>query len=53
MIVAIDGRPVTRPDDLIVAIRAHAPGDVVTLTLREGEDGERTVRMVLDEVTSS
>ena len=53
VIVAIDGRPVTRPDDLIVAIRAHAPGDVVTLTLREGEDGERTVRMVLDEVTSS
>jgi len=53
VILAIDGRPVTQPDELIVAIRAHAPGDVVTLTLRDGEDGERTVRMVLDEVTSS
>lgn len=53
VIVAIDGRPVTQPDELVVAIRAHAPGDVVTLTLRDGEDGDRTVRMVLDEVTSS
>lgn len=52
VIVAIDGRPVTQPDELVVAIRARAPGDAVTLTLRE--DGrERDVRMVLDEAVSS
>ena len=50
VIVAIDGRPVTEPDELIVAIRAKAPGDAVVLTLRE--DGEeRDVRVVLAEQT--
>lgn len=36
VIVAIDGDPVTSPDELIVRIRAHSPGDVITLTVREG-----------------
>ena len=40
VIVAIDGDPVTSPDELIVRIRAHSPGDVVTLTVRDG--GEDT-----------
>ena len=48
MIVAIDGRPVTDPDELIVAIRAHEPGEVVELTVRSsGRD--RTVEVELDE----
>ena len=51
VIVAIDGRPVTEDDELIVAIRAKAPGDAVTLTVRTGDD-EREVRVVLDETTS-
>lgn len=51
VIVAIDGRPVTAPDELIVAIRARAPGDAVTLTVR-GSAGERDVRVVLDQVES-
>lgn len=50
VILAIDGRPVTAADELIVAIRARAPGDAVVLTVREG-DGEREVRVVLDEFT--
>lgn len=50
IILAIDGRPVTAADELIVAIRARAPGDAVVLTVREG-DGEREVRVVLDEFT--
>lgn len=50
IILAIDGRPVTAADELIVAIRARAPGDAVMLTVREG-DGEREVRVVLDEFT--
>ena len=50
VILAIDGRPVTEADQLIVAIRARAPGDAVVLTVREG-DGEREVRVVLDEFT--
>nr|WP_231494793.1 trypsin-like peptidase domain-containing protein [Cellulomonas sp. KRMCY2] len=51
IIVAIDGRPVTQADELIVAIRAKAPGDAVTLTVRTAGD-EREVRVVLDEFTS-
>ncbi len=46
VITAFDGRPVTDPDELVVAIRAHAPGDQVRLTVRtSGRD--RTVTMTL------
>jgi len=48
VIVAIDGRPVTQEDELLVAIRALAPGDEVVLTLRE-PGGDRDVTVVLDE----
>ena len=51
IILAIDGRPVTDADELIVAIRARAPGDSVSLLVRSGED-EREVRVVLDELVS-
>jgi putative serine protease PepD len=51
VILAIDGRPVTASDELIVAIRAHQPGDTVVLRVRTGED-ERDVRVRLDEVAS-
>ena len=53
VIVAIDGRPVTEPDELIVSIRAKAPGDAAVLTVRSssGSD-ERDVRVVLDQATS-
>ncbi len=33
VITRINGRPVTEPDELIVAIRALSPGDTVTLTV--------------------
>ena len=52
VIVAIDGRPVTEADELIVAIRAKAPGDAVTLTIR-ADGGDRDVRVVLDELPGS
>lgn len=51
VILSIDGRPVSQSDELIVAIRAKAPGDTVTLRVRT-EDQERDVRVVLDEATS-
>ncbi|MDQ2624205.1 MAG: trypsin-like peptidase domain-containing protein, partial [Actinomycetota bacterium] len=51
IIVAIDGRPVTEPDEVVVAIRARAPGDTVTLRVRTGDD-ERDVRVVLAERSS-
>ncbi len=51
VIVAIDGRPVTEPDELIVTIRAKAPGDTTVLRVRSGEE-ERDVRVVLDQATS-
>jgi putative serine protease PepD len=48
VILSIDGRPVSRSDELIVAIRARQPGDAVTLRVRsDGE--ERDVRVVLRE----
>jgi putative serine protease PepD len=40
VVLAIDGRPVTAPDELIVYIRAQEPGDEVVLTLRRGEGTE-------------
>ena len=46
VILAIDGRPVTDPDELIVAIRARTPGDSVRLTVRTDEE-EREVTLVL------
>ena len=52
IIVAIDGRPVTAADELVVAIRARAPGDSVTLTIRADGGEERDIRVVLDETTS-
>ena len=36
VVLAIDGRPVTDPSELIVDIRAREPGDTVTLTLSRG-----------------
>ncbi|MFP5333696.1 MAG: trypsin-like peptidase domain-containing protein [Actinomycetes bacterium] len=51
LIVAFEGRPVTDPDELIVAIRAQRPGDTVTLTVRrDGEDLE--IQLELDEAES-
>ena len=37
VVLAFEGRPVTAPDELIVAVRAQEPGDEVTLTVRRGE----------------
>ncbi|WP_337061922.1 S1C family serine protease [Kineococcus sp. G2] len=37
VVLAVDGRPVTEPAELIVDIRARQPGDTVTLTVRRGE----------------
>lgn len=53
VILAIDGRPVTQPDELIVAIRAKAPGDAVLLSVRTGDGDAREVRMDLDEAVSN
>ncbi len=47
VILAIDGRPVAQSDELIVAIRSKAPGEEIVLTLRDGQDGERDVTVVL------
>jgi putative serine protease PepD len=47
IITRFEGRPVTEPDQLVVAIRAKAPGDTVSLTVRSG-GRERTVRMTLE-----
>lgn len=51
LIVALDGEPMTSPDELIVAIRAHAPGDEIVLTIRDG-DVERDVAVTLGEERS-
>jgi putative serine protease PepD len=51
VIVGFEGRPVTEPDQLIVAIRAQRPGDTVTLTVRR-DSQERDVDVVLDAADS-
>jgi len=46
VITKIDGRPVSRDEDLVVAIRAKAPGDTVTFTiLRDGNEQTITVTL--------
>jgi len=46
VITAIDDQPVTAPEELIVAIRTHRPGDRVTLTYERGGQ-ERTAQVTL------
>jgi putative serine protease PepD len=46
VITKFNDRPVTEPDELIVAIRAEKPGDTVKLTVRRGSS-ERVVDVVL------
>jgi putative serine protease PepD len=46
IITKFNNRPVTEPDELIVAIRAERPGDTVKLTIRRGSS-ERVVDVVL------
>jgi putative serine protease PepD len=50
VILKINGRPVTAPDELIVAIRAQTPGDTITLTVLRGK-AEKQVRVKLSEAT--
>jgi putative serine protease PepD len=42
----LDGRPVTGPDEFVIAIRAKSVGDTVEVTVRAGST-QRTVRMTL------
>ncbi|MGW0362330.1 S1C family serine protease [Streptomyces sp. NPDC002990] len=52
VITKVDGRRVRGGDELIIKIRAHRPGDRLTLTvLREGR--ERTVEVVLGSANGS
>ncbi len=51
VITTLDGQPVTDEDSFVVAIRSHAPGDVVTVTVRSGK-ATRTVRLTLQASTS-
>jgi putative serine protease PepD len=46
VIVKLDGRAVTGPDEFVVAIRARSVGDTVEVTVRAGST-QRTVRMTL------
>jgi putative serine protease PepD len=47
VIIAVDGQPASSSDEFVVTIRAHAPGDTVTLTVRTGSK-ERQVKVVLE-----
>jgi putative serine protease PepD len=48
IILSIDGRPMTSPDEVIVYVRSRAPGDTLTLTIRRG-GREEDVDVVLGE----
>ncbi|MEE6287982.1 trypsin-like peptidase domain-containing protein [Georgenia sp. MJ173] len=51
LITRVDDAPVTSPSELIVAVRARAPGETVRLTVRR-DGSEREVDVVLGEQTS-
>jgi putative serine protease PepD len=46
IILSFDGRPITMPEELVVATRAMAPGDVITLKVKSGS-ATSTVRVTL------
>ncbi|MCW2634843.1 MAG: Peptidase and chymotrypsin/Hap [Blastococcus sp.] len=46
VVTAVDDRPVTTSTELTAAVRSHAPGDQVTLTVRRGADST-TVQVTL------
>jgi putative serine protease PepD len=50
VILKFNGRVISDPDQLVVAIRAKAVGETVELTVRRGS-AERTVRMTLQAAT--
>jgi putative serine protease PepD len=50
VIVEFDGKEVTDPDDLVVAIRAKTVGETVSMKVRRG-DREVSVRMTLSGTT--
>ena len=48
VITKIDDRTIQDGDSLVAAVRGHAPGDVVTLTVEQPGGGTRTVQATLD-----
>jgi putative serine protease PepD len=52
VLVSVDGRSVANSTELIVATRTHAPGDTVTIGVRDGS-GTRDVRVTLASDSSS
>ena len=54
VVVSLDGETVDSPDQLIAQIRAHAPGDEVTLGVLAGGDGSpEDVKVTLDEQSAA
>jgi putative serine protease PepD len=52
VIVKIDGNSVTTPSELIVNIRDHQPGDVVTLTVKNSNGSTTDVKVTLGTLPS-
>jgi putative serine protease PepD len=51
VVLSVDGRPVSDSTELIVAIRSHAPGETITLGIKDGS-GTRDVAVTLGSDTS-
>lgn len=47
VITAVDGKPVTTSNDAVTAIRAHAPGDTLRMTVRRGDAAPFDAQAVL------
>jgi S1-C subfamily serine protease len=48
VVIAVDGKPLLSMGELVVSLRSHRPGDVVTLTVLRGRD-RKTMRVTLVE----
>jgi PDZ domain-containing protein len=54
VIVAVDGKPVRTPPQLLAIMKTHKPGDVVHLTVRDGQTQKLvTVKTIADPRTPS
>lgn len=51
MVTRVDDRVIPNGNSLVAAIRSHAPGDTISLTVQDSAGGTHTVQVTLQGIT--
>ena len=51
MVTRVDDRVIPNGNSLVAAIRSHAPGDTISLTVQDSASGTHTVQVTLQGIT--